>query len=153
MEKYHYFENWIWYRLDSTNDLMVLFNLEFASWLKEVYFNRNGFFLDREIHFLNAKILNVKNELGISHFKKEYPYLNVKELQEYFDKSNSSILKAIEYGFDPYLVADVRSTCIYESLYKEDIKGKNEIIKIMSDYISIVNRIQYDQSQLTKKIC
>lgn len=95
MEKYHYFENWIWYRLGPT-DLIVLFNLEFVNWLNEVYFNKNGFFLDREIHFLNAKIKDLENELGISHYEKNYPYLNVKELQEYFDKSNSSILKAIE---------------------------------------------------------
>lgn len=60
--------------------------------------------------------------------------------------------KAIEYGFGLHLAAYVRSACIYESLYKEDIEGKNEIIKIMSDYISVVNRIQYEQSQLTKKI-
>lgn len=60
--------------------------------------------------------------------------------------------KAVEYGFGPHLAAYVRSACIYESLYKEDIEGKNEIIKIMSDYISVVNRIQYEQSQLTKKI-
>lgn len=96
MEKYHYFENWIWYRLGPTNDLIVLFNLEFVSWLKEVYFNRNGFFLDREIHFLNARILDMESKLGISHLEKAYPYLNVKELQEYFGKSSSSILKAIE---------------------------------------------------------
>lgn len=96
MEKYHYFENWIWYTLGPTNDLIVLFNLEFVSWLQEVYFNRNGFFLDREIHFLNAIILDMENELGISHFEKVYPYLNVRELQEYFGKSGSSILKAIE---------------------------------------------------------
>ena len=95
MEKYHYFENWIWYRLGPT-DLIVVFNLEFVSWLKEVYFNKNGFFLDREIHFLNAKIKDLENELGISHYEKNYPYLNVKELQEYFGKSSSSILKAIE---------------------------------------------------------
>lgn len=61
--------------------------------------------------------------------------------------------KAIEYGFGPHLAAYVRSACIYESLYKEDIEGKNEIIKIMSNYISVVNRIQYEQSQLTKKLC
>ncbi len=60
--------------------------------------------------------------------------------------------KAIEYGFGPHLAAYVRNACICESLYKEDIEGKNEIIKIMSDYISVVNRIQYEQGLLTKKI-
>ncbi len=95
MEKYHYFENWIKYRLGPTN-LIVLFNLEFVDWLKEVYFNKDGFFLDREIHFLNARIRDLENELGISHYEKIYSYLNVKELKEYFGKSNSSILKAIE---------------------------------------------------------
>lgn len=60
--------------------------------------------------------------------------------------------KAIEYGFGPHLAAYVRSACIYESLYKENIEGKNEITKIMSDYITVVNRIQYEQEKLTKKI-
>lgn len=60
--------------------------------------------------------------------------------------------KAVEYGFGSHLATYVRSACIYKSLYKEDIKGKNEIIKIMSDYISVVNRIQYEQELLTKKI-
>ena len=95
MEKYHYFENWIKYRLGPTN-LIVLFNLEFVNWLKEVYFYKDGFFLDREIHFLNARIKDLENELDISHYERVYPCLNVKELQEYFGKSKSSILKAIE---------------------------------------------------------
>ena len=60
--------------------------------------------------------------------------------------------KEVEYGFGSHLAAYVRNACIYESLYKEDIGGKNEIIKIMSDYISVVNRIQYEQELLTKKI-
>lgn len=95
MEKYHYFENWIKYRLGPTN-LIVLFNLEFVDWLKEVYFNKNGFFLDREIRFLNARIKDLEKELDNSHYEKIYSYLNVRELQKYFGKSNSSILKAIE---------------------------------------------------------
>lgn len=77
-------------------DLIILFNLEFVDWLKKVYFNKDGFFLDREIHFLNAIILDMENELGIFHYEKVYLCLNVKELKEYFKKSNSSILKAIE---------------------------------------------------------
>lgn len=60
--------------------------------------------------------------------------------------------KAVEYGFGSHLAAYVKNTCIYKSLYKEDIEGKNEIIKIVSDYISVVNRIQYEQELLTKKI-
>lgn len=38
-------------------------------------------------------------------------------------------------------------------LYKEDIEGKNEIIKIMSVYTRVVNRIQYEQGLLTKQLC
>ena len=64
--------------------------------MKEVYFNKQGFYLDREINFLEEQILDMENELNISHFEKVYPYLNVKELKEYFNKSNSFILKAIE---------------------------------------------------------
>ena len=61
-----------------------------------LYFYKDGFFLDREIHFLNARIKDLENELGIAHYEKIYPCLNVKKLEEYFGKSNSSILKAIE---------------------------------------------------------
>lgn len=96
MEKLHYFENWIYYKLGPSSDLIVFFNLEFVDWLKQVYFNKQGFYLDREIKFLEKQILDMETELNISHFEKVYPYLNVKELQEYFNKSNSSILKAIE---------------------------------------------------------
>ena len=78
---------------------MSLQQLSQETFLKKVVVDqdkRDGFFLDREIHFLNARIKDLENELDISHYEKNYPYLNVKELQEYFDKSNSSILKAIE---------------------------------------------------------
>lgn len=122
MEKYHYFENRIWYRLGPT-DLIVLFNLECVNWLNEVYFNKNGFFLDREIHFLNAKIKDLENELGISHHEKNYPYLNVKELQEYFDKSNSSILKAIE-RMNKKTDCKCYRKIIYYSYWSEMVRSK-----------------------------
>lgn len=96
MEKLHYFENWIYYKLGPSSDLIVFFNLEFVDWLKKVYFNKQGFYLDREINFLEKQISDMENELNIQHFEKIYPYLNVKELEGYFNKSNSSILKAIE---------------------------------------------------------
>jgi len=75
---------------------LFFFNLEFVNWLKEVYFNKQGFYLDREIKFLEKQISDMENELNIPHFEKVYTYLNVKELEEYFNESNSSILKAIE---------------------------------------------------------
>lgn len=33
MENFHYFENWIYYRLGPSSDLIVFFNLEFVDWL------------------------------------------------------------------------------------------------------------------------
>ena len=83
---------------------------------------------------------DVERKLGVSE---EQLNLAIKKWK------NSIILKI---GFGPHLAAYVRNACIYESLYKEDIEGKNEIIKIMSDYISVVNRIQYEQGLLTKRI-
>ena len=150
MEKLHYFENWIYYKLGPSSDLIVFFNLEFVDWLKEVYFNKQGFYLDREINFLEKQILDMESELNISHFEKVYPYLNVKELEGYFNKSNSSILKAIEYGFGPHLAAYVRSACIYETVYKENIEGRTEILAKISEVIAIVNKIKYEQGQLVK---
>ena len=58
MEKFHYFENWIYYKLGPSSDLIVFLNLEFVDWLKQVYFNKQGFYLDREINFLKKQILD-----------------------------------------------------------------------------------------------
>ena len=58
--------------------------------------------------------------------------------------------KAIEYGFGQHLAAYVRSACIYETLYKENIEGRTEILAKISEFISTVNRIKYEQGQLVK---
>ena len=52
--------------------------------------------IEEYLETIGAQILDMENKLNIPHFEKVYPYLDVKELQEYFNKSNSSILKAIE---------------------------------------------------------
>ena len=103
--------------------------------------------LKREKMKLEEKIAEL-----ITQFEKVNPYLNVKELEEYFNKSNSSILKAIEYGFGPHLAAYVRSACIYETVHKENIEGRAEILAKISEFISVVNKIKYEQGQLVKNL-
>lgn len=60
--------------------------------------------------------------------------------------------KAIEYGFGQHLAAYVRSACIYETVYKENIEGRTEILAKISEFISTVNRIKYEQGQLIKNV-
>lgn len=60
--------------------------------------------------------------------------------------------KAAEYGFGPHFAAYVRSASIHENLYKENIEGRAEILKKISEFISIINKIQYEQSLLLKKV-
>ena len=60
--------------------------------------------------------------------------------------------KAIEYGFGPHLAAYVRSACIDETVYKENIEGRTEILAKISEVISTVNRIKYEQGQLVKNL-
>lgn len=60
--------------------------------------------------------------------------------------------KAIEYGFGQHLAAYVRSACIYETVYKENIEGRTEILAKISEVISIVNKIKYEPGQLVKNL-
>lgn len=60
--------------------------------------------------------------------------------------------KAIEYGFGTHIAAYVRSACIYETVYKENIEGRTEILAKISEFISTINRIKYEQGQLIKNV-
>lgn len=52
----------------------------------------------------------------------------------------------------PHLAAYVRSACIYETVYKENIEGRTEILAKISEVISAVNRIKYEQGELVKNL-
>lgn len=60
--------------------------------------------------------------------------------------------KAKKYGYGDRLAEYVRDACIYEKIYVEDIKGKQEICKMINDFIIEIRKIQKFQLGLDKKI-
>lgn len=50
--------------------------------------------------------------------------------------------KAIKYGYGNKLAPYVRAACIYENIYVQDIKGVQELFKIIDEYIKEVRKIQ-----------
>lgn len=60
--------------------------------------------------------------------------------------------KAIEYGYGDKLAEYVRDACIYERVYVEELSGKKEICKIVSDFITSIKDILKVQSNISKNI-
>lgn len=60
--------------------------------------------------------------------------------------------KAREYGYGDCLAEYVRDACIYEKLYVEDLSGKQDICKIVSEFIFIVKDILKKQTDMSKNI-
>lgn len=51
-----------------------------------------------------------------------------------------------------HLATYVRSGCIYEIICKENIEGRTEILAKISEFISTVNRIKYEQGKLSENL-
>lgn len=60
--------------------------------------------------------------------------------------------KAIKYGFGDCLAEYIRAACIYENIYIEDIEGKKEICKYISDFIQTLREILYEQKTILKNV-
>ena len=60
--------------------------------------------------------------------------------------------KAIKYGFGDCLAEYIRSACIYENIYIEDIEGKNEICNYISNFIQTLREILYEQKAILKNV-
>ena len=60
--------------------------------------------------------------------------------------------KVKEYGYGDKLAEYVRDACIYERIYVEEITGKTEVCKIVSEFISVVKDILKIQTNISKNI-
>lgn len=95
MIKRHPLEEWVITRIANNGEKVTYFKLEFVNWLKEVYFNKNGYYLDLDINFFEKQIQRLESELNISHFNFEYKDLSLRDLRSYFDKSKNAIGVAV----------------------------------------------------------
>lgn len=53
--------------------------------------------------------------------------------------------KAIKYGYGDCLAEYIRAACIYENIYIEDVKGKQELCDIISKFIETLREILNQQ--------
>lgn len=53
--------------------------------------------------------------------------------------------KAIKYGYGDCLAEYIRAACIYENIYIEDVKGKQELCDIISKFIEMLHEILNQQ--------
>jgi len=60
--------------------------------------------------------------------------------------------KARDYGYGDCLAEYVRDACIYEKLYVEDLTGKQDVCKIVSEFIVVVKDILKLQTDMSKNI-
>ena len=93
MIKRHSLEFWIDERLLQNGYTMVYIKLEFIEWLKEVYFNKEKYYLDAEIDFFEKQVLRLENEFNIEHY--EYEDMSLIDLRAYFNKSKNAIGVAV----------------------------------------------------------
>lgn len=93
--KRHLNEDWIIKYLASNGEWVTYLKLELVEWLKNVYFNREKFYLDAEIDFFKKQILRLEDELNFSHSEFEYEDIVLKDLREYFNKSKNVIGVAV----------------------------------------------------------
>ena len=66
-------------------------NMEFVEYLEEVYFNKNGYYLDLEITFFEKQILRLEKELNLKHSEIHYEDVSLYDLRKYFGKSKNVI--------------------------------------------------------------
>ena len=93
--KRHFNEDWIDEHLANNGKLVTYLKLEFVEWIKDVYFNKEKFYLDAEIEFFKKQIKRLENELNVPHYEFEYDDLSLKDLRKYFYKSKNTIGVAI----------------------------------------------------------
>lgn len=95
MEKRHPLENWVIKYIANNGQKVCYIKLEFYEWLKEVYFNRDEYYLDTEIRFFEKQIFRLEEELKISHKDFSYNRMTVRELCNYFNKSINAMYMAL----------------------------------------------------------
>lgn len=95
MTKRHILEDWMFVRSASNNQKTMYISNEGFDWLKEVYFNKNGYYLDLDISFFEKLIIKKEQELSLSHKKKEYFDTSVTDLMSEFNKSRTAIKTAV----------------------------------------------------------
>lgn len=89
--KRHPLEDWTYLRHPLNDQICLYLNLEFVEYLEEVYFNKNGYYLDLEITFFEKQILRLEQEFKLEHSEIHYEDISLYDLREYFGKSKNTI--------------------------------------------------------------
>lgn len=95
MAKRHILEEWFFVRSANNNQKTMYISNEGLDWLKEVYFNKNGYYLDLDIAFFENIIKNQEQKLDIDHKIKKYQDMSIIDLMYQFKKSRMAIDTAV----------------------------------------------------------
>ena len=95
MLRRHILEDWMFVRNASNNQKTMYISKEGFDWLKEVYFNKTGYYLDLDISFFEKQIKQKEQELNLSHKKKDYFDSSITDLMRMFNKSKTAVKTAI----------------------------------------------------------
>lgn len=95
MIKRHPLEFWIDERIAHNGQIVIYIKLEFIEWLKEVYFNKEKYYLDAEIEFFEKQVYRLENEFNIEHYEFKYEDMSLIDLRVYFNKSKNAIGVAV----------------------------------------------------------
>lgn len=95
MIKRHPLEFWIDERIAHNGQTVIYIKLEFIEWLKEVYFNKDKYYLDAEIEFFEKQVLRLENEFNIEYYEFKYEDMSLFDLRAYFNKSKNAIGVAV----------------------------------------------------------
>ena len=94
IKRRHPFEKWIINKPEN-NKMKTYIRKECVDWLKEVYFNKEEYYLILEIQFYKKRIMTLEEELGIPHKVKEYQNTLLRFLDIEFNKSRNVIQVAV----------------------------------------------------------
>lgn len=95
MIKRHPLEYWIQERITPNGCKVVYIKIEFIEWLKEVYFNKDKYYLDAEIEFFEKQVLRLEHELNIEHYEFKYEDMSLIDLRTFFNRSKNVIGVAV----------------------------------------------------------
>lgn len=95
MAKRHILEDWFFVRSANNNQKTMYISNEGLDWLKEVYFNKDGYYLDLDITFFEKKINMIEQKINILHKAKKYHDTSIKDLMKKFNKSRMAIDTAV----------------------------------------------------------
>lgn len=143
MIKRHPYEKWIVKHHSLNGEIICYLKLEFIDWLKSVYLNKEGYYIDLEIDFFKKHISRLEEELNIPPREINFKDMSINELCDYFNQGKKCIYSAIcrmcqkydpscKYKIDSHkiMISKEGVKWLYEEYFREAYLKDLEFYKI-----------------------